>query len=309
MSTKRNPSNTVAVSEDTGGKTLPFKGPLPAFSCGETAPGSLFGGGAKARSRDQEIDWHKNGQLRWWISTTHKKKRNSPKAGNKMKFVSFFSSKKWCVGWYCWLFLKIWCSFYFSCLFFGTVHAHLWKKLGRIYPYNFKLIRSLHLEGCFCSSAANGCSAKKTGGISLQLCPENCQKLTAAAGAQPFLPAFSRCFVHLSMFHHLFRSGRQHKDISKWTAETLPIPSSIQNRTVLKKPGTVQFILTQLLTRLVFTTHPGNFGFETNPGAHGGSPSKRPEQEGKKMPGPSMYIDIYIFTYKLVGDWLRYMQT
>ena len=195
--------------------------------------------------------------------------------------------------------------------FFGTVHAHLWKKLGRIYPYNFKLIRSLHLEGCFCSSAANGCSAKKTGGISLQLCPENCQKLTAAAGAQPFLPAFSRCFVHLSMFHHLFRSGRQHKDISKWTAETLPIPSSIQNRTVLKKPGTVQFILTQLLTRLVFTTHPGNFGFETNPGAHGGSPSKRPEQEGKKMPGPSMYIDIYIyiFTYKLVGDWLRYMQT
>lgn len=67
--------------------------------------------------------------------------------------------------------------------FFGTVHAHLWKKLGRIHPYNFKLIRSLHLEGCFCSSAANGCSAKKTGGISLQLCPENCQKLTAAAGA------------------------------------------------------------------------------------------------------------------------------
>ena len=64
VSTKRNPSNTVAVSEDTGGKTLPFKGPLPAFSCGETAPGSLFGGGAKARSRDQEIDWHKNGQLR-----------------------------------------------------------------------------------------------------------------------------------------------------------------------------------------------------------------------------------------------------
>ena len=114
---------------------------------------------------------------------------------------------------------------------------------------------------------------------------------------RPFLPAFSRCFFHLSMFHHLFRSGRQHKDISKWTAETLPIPSSIQNRTVLKKPGTVQFILTQLLTRLVFTTHPGDFGFETNPGAHGGSPSKRPEQEGKKMPGPGMYIDIYIYIY------------
>ena len=48
----------AAVSEDPGGKTLPFKGPLPECSCGETAPGSLFGGGESEVTRSR--DWHKN---------------------------------------------------------------------------------------------------------------------------------------------------------------------------------------------------------------------------------------------------------
>jgi len=40
------------------------------------------------------------------FDNTKKKTQPFRKLATKMKFVSFFSSKKWCVGWYCWAVLE-----------------------------------------------------------------------------------------------------------------------------------------------------------------------------------------------------------
>lgn len=316
VSTKRNPSNDAAVSEDPGGKTFPFEGTASGtFLVGKPRLDHYLEGGESEVTRSR--DWHKNIEgtkmANWDDEFQQQTKRNILKAGNKMKFVSFLSSKKWCVGWYCWLFLKIWCSFYSLSLFLARSMPISGKKLGANPSWQLQVDKISSSRGVFLlfRTRCTRLQRQENGWLFASALSWKLPYLTAETPEQLNSTFFcllsagvSFIFPCFTTFAGLFQTTTQ--GISKVNRgnSTHPKFNSESNRAEETWDSPVHPNTTADSLGL----HHASWRLQNRV-----KTLKETWARGKKCRVIYKYICIciliYIYMYKLVGDWLRYMHT